>query len=179
MLTAAFARAGIFKEDTEFDVAIARYLANGGTIERAHDRIDRAAQRMRSGGHNASAQQRQSCAAPASQPYRNGTGQAERATGQTMFARPVAKEPSASRRAAMGSSRNLLALTVLDTRKTHDGRAWGDVGVHELDSMDRDGAIARAIRNKLGALSNAQRFMNVRDLVKPQEFERILQQAKE
>ena len=46
---AAFAKVGLRPEDIEFDRAIALYLNNGGTIARAHERIDRAAEHLPEG----------------------------------------------------------------------------------------------------------------------------------
>lgn len=54
-LAAAFARAGLDEADAAFDVAIARYLNQGGSIARAHARLDAAADKMGGAGHRDSA----------------------------------------------------------------------------------------------------------------------------
>lgn len=119
-------------------------------------------------------------ARPAS-PFRDGAGQQGCAsTGQQSGAGPVAiREPSpAFRRAAAGVAK-AVAITVLDLTKTSDGRAWGDVGAHELDGMARDGAIARAVRARLGILTNEQRFKPLRELIRPDEFRALLREVRE
>lgn len=72
----------------------------------------------------------------------------------------------------------MVAKTVLDKIKTHDGRVWGDIGAHELDGMHRDGVMAQAIKNKIGVLTNSHRFKTVRELLKPHEFEAIVAAVK-
>lgn len=79
--------------------------------------------------------------------------------------------------AASVAIKTKLAQSVLDRAKTSDGRAWGDVGAHELDGMSRDGALAKALKDHLGMLSNEQRFKKIRDLVNPETFEAIRSQA--
>jgi hypothetical protein len=85
--------------------------------------------------------------------------------------------PSAPRLNLYGATsliaKNAAAQSIFDKIKTSDGRAWGDVGAHELDGMERDGTFARAIKKHIGVLSNEQRFKPIRELLSPQVFERI------
>lgn len=87
---------------------------------------------------------------------------------------PPARELSAEDRAARLRVSQRIAVTMLDRLKTSDGRSWGDVGAHELDGMARDGGIAKAIKDKLGVLTNAERFRQIRHLIKPEVFEDIV-----
>lgn len=70
-----------------------------------------------------------------------------------------------------------LAQSALDRWRTHDDRAWGDVKAYELDNMGRDGALARALKNHLGELSNSRYSMTVRELVNSETFEAIRSKA--
>lgn len=65
-------------------------------------------------------------------------------------------------------------LSVLDTTKTSDGRAWGDVGYHELFALDRDGEIARRIHQKCGVVPEDKKFAQVRELIRADMFAEIL-----
>lgn len=60
---------------------------------------------------------------------------------------------------------------------TSDGRDWASVGAHELDGMVRDGVLAQAIKNKLGVLSNSQRFKTIGELMNAESFERARGEA--
>lgn len=107
-------------------------------------------------------------------PTTNGSGHTfDAKDGQSTRAAPV-RGPSKSQVSAAGAARLAAARTVLDTCKTHDGRAWGNVGAHELDSMKRDGGLAKAIKDHVGQLSNSQRFLPVRDLITAKQFQKLL-----
>jgi hypothetical protein len=109
--------------------------------------------------------------AGAQQPNRDGADLSAIArNGHLGAVRPVC-EPSSLQRKAAATVAKFVARTVFDTNKTNDGRAWGDVGAHELDHMDRDGALARAIKNRLGVLHGKQRFKPLRELMTPATFE--------
>lgn len=82
---AAFAKVGLRPEDIEFDRAIALYLNNGGTIARAHERIERAAEHLPE-GHVAGAHHGQVLVADRQTNLPRG-GQATRVdSGQSAFA---------------------------------------------------------------------------------------------
>lgn len=53
---------------------------------------------------------------------------------------------------------------------TSDGKDWADVGAHELDGMDRDGALARALKDRIGVLSNSDRFKSLGELLTSKAF---------
>lgn len=55
--------------------------------------------------------------------------------------------------------------------KTGDGRDWAEVGAHEIDRFDRDGALAREIRKELPILTGNMRFANLRELISGRQFE--------
>ena len=193
MLKEALAKVGILPEDTEFSIAITKYLNAGGTIERAHSLLDAAAERMSGMGQTGTAADRsQTSIAQTRQPVEDARGQAAIANGQTANASPSSfnrdgrgpihsagngrerlaspvREPHVRGLAA----KIVIANSVFDRVKTSDGRAWGNVGAHELDGMSRDGAMANAIKNHLGPLTNAQRFKKIRELMNEKTFEQI------
>lgn len=205
-LSEAFSKVGVRPEDVEFDRAIAKYLNSGGSISRALARLNIAAARMSGVGHSHGSQQeghRQSAqtrqpvedgeanktvsngqkkGAPSSSSNRGGEGLCAVAkSGQSGCAFPV-REPKPQRApidfgAASVVIKTKLAQSVLDRVKTSDGRAWGDVGAHELDGMERDGALAQAVKSHIGVLSNAQRFKTIRELMNAETFEAIRSQV--
>lgn len=109
---------------------------------------------------------------------RGGGGQTIYASSRQVTDAIPAREPKPQRAAidfgaASVAIKTKLAQSALDRVHTSDGRPWGDVGAHELDGMGRDGALAQALKNHLGSLSNTQRFKTIRDLVNPETFEAI------
>ena len=56
---------------------------------------------------------------------------------------------------------------------TSDGRDWAEVGAHELYGMARDGALASAIVDRLGVLTNEQRFKSLGELISPKVFNEV------
>ena len=73
------------------------------------------------------------------------------------------------------------AKTLLATMRTADGKAWGDVGFHELHGMDRDGALARSILALYGhRVANGKakdQFRPLKDLLSPTEFDAAVAHA--
>lgn len=61
---------------------------------------------------------------------------------------------------------------------TADGTDWADVGAHELDGMDRDGALARAVKGKIGVLTNEDRFRKVGDLMTAKQFNEMAEEVR-
>jgi hypothetical protein len=78
-----------------------------------------------------------------------------------------------------GHAVEAVAKTIFDNTLTNDGRAWGDVRGYELLSMNRDGAIAARLRERLGpSLSDPENARKaIRDLVKEKDFAEIVNQA--
>lgn len=201
----AFQKQGLTAADAEFDIAVAKYLNSGGTIDRAMARLNAAAARMSGMGHGNSAREIQNIFAQTRQPvegeeaidtlpqghlpnasapsFSSGRdGHQMRAHERLPPAAIPVREPKQQRTpidfgAASVAIKTKLAQSVMDRLHTSDGRAWGDVGAHELDGMSRDGALALALKNHLGVLSNKQRFKTIRDLVNPETFEAIRKQA--
>lgn len=62
--------------------------------------------------------------------------------------------------------------------KTSDGTDWAQIGAHELDGMDRDGAMARAVKARIGILTNEDRFRTVGDLMTAKQFEEVADQVR-
>jgi len=183
----ALQKVGFDKNEAQLHVDLARYLNNGGTHERllvivnelpdeGHEIDDRKVHiksafvrqtSLPSDGHSTDALTGHPDFANARQPNASEAGRPL----------PVLKEPSPAQRTAtrvVSISASKTALkTALDTHKTSDGRAWGDVGVHELDGMERDGTMAKLLKDHIGQLSNRDRFKTVRELIKPDVFDRI------
>jgi hypothetical protein len=222
----ALAIAGYHPRDVEVDIAIAKYLNSGGTIDGLQARVNIAAARMPGMGHSDVVRNDRAFDAQTRQPVEDGgansgvpQGQVTRAPssssnhdergpsgnaadghvtlspsrrvpgrggeGQTSFvtsdhssrALPV-REPSRTERGL--SSIKLVQSTIqkglLELRKTADGRAWGSIGWHELDGMDRDGAIARLIKSGVNPPKN--QHAELRSFLTNKQFEEICNAAK-
>jgi len=98
-LATAFAKKGVDRNEVEFSIAVAKFLNNGGTIERAHTVID-AAERRGGGGQTCGATPGQIVSADASPPN-------DGEEGRTMFAGKAAGSlpSSPSRQAGPGEGR--------------------------------------------------------------------------
>lgn len=186
-MSAAFAEAGYSRRDAQLFMALQRFFDDGGSKARAKELVEIAAERMPSEGRSTIAIDGQVVCADARQSNDSGEGRISVARngqgpcalrGQSIPV-PSVREPSAADVAAMRKVGAVSALSILDRVRTSDGRAWGSVGAHELDGMERDGAIAGLIKAKLGVLTNEQRFKQIRELMKPEEFEAITQRARE
>jgi hypothetical protein len=201
-LAEAFFKAGLHPRDAAFDVALTKYINSGGTFAGARERID-AAERMSGRGHVSDvAISGRGADAPTRQPVEDGEAFIRAPQGHEIPASPssfnrggevlpshaqVRQSPSAlpvrepkPQRAAIDfgaasvAIKTKLAQTVLDRVQTNDGRAWGDVKYYELDHMGRDGALAQALRNHIGVLTNNTQYcMPIRDLVNAETFEAI------
>lgn len=195
--------AGLSRAEMEFGAAVMKFLKSGGTTVRAHALIDATAERMSGRGRTNGVHTDLLRVAPTRQPVedgeatvaqsledrimdappssfnRGGEGLRIRAgNGLLQTAIPV-REPKPQRApidfgAASVAIKTKLAQTVLDRVQTNDGRAWGDVKYYELDHMGRDGALAQALRNHIGVLTNNTQYcMPIRELVNAETFEAI------
>lgn len=166
------------KMDSPLFMALLRFKKEGGGYDRARAILDRAYDRGKT-NDDAEAYQgmRESARLPlpsASSPQANGSGPAQHAHPRLVIpVTPVRRPPLDFTSDFIRTAKNTIAQSVFDRIRTSDGRAWGDVGAHELDSMARDGTMANAIRVRIGVLSNSQRFMKVRELISPETFEQI------
>ena len=189
-------------EDSAFDIAIAKYLNSGGTIERALERVRIAAGRMSGRGLSGSASDGQTRFAPTRQPVedvvadtclpdrantpvpassfnRGGEGPTHLAQSRPALSALPVREPSSSQRTVAGMIAKAAAVTVLDTLKI-DGRAIGDWTVAEAraagKTKTREGRILiEASRMVANAPANAL----IRDVVKANELQLIMQKAAE
>lgn len=108
----------------------------------------------------------------------NGAGLSTGAHHATIV-RPV-REPSASYRAIAKASMQAEAKTILDTYKVRDGRAIGDVRYGEIERMRTEDAMAASVWRQIQrAHPNAPHDMKVRDIVKIEELQRMIQKAAE
>lgn len=195
-MKSAFAAAGVDSADVELDVAIARFLNQTGDVDRLKKRVERAIELVGRVQSRIGAGGALRCSDPPRQPVegatngvmplievndpvslpslnRDGAGHRCHADGgQVGLARPV-REPSATQLRASATVANLVARTVLDRTFTMDGRPWGDVHAYELAGMRRDGWLARAVIDCLGPLNHRQEQMQIRDLIRPDQFEAI------
>jgi hypothetical protein len=177
----ALTRAGLIPRDYALGAATMQFRKLGGTKERAVEimQLAFAAERMRGEGHIADASDGHIGFARSRQPDHGGKDHTTVVRkDQSSGVLPV-REPSALQRAAAVSVSKLITITVFDRYKTNSNRPWGDVGAHELESMGRDGTVARMIKDALGPLSNKQRFKTIRELMTPERFEEIWTLARE
>lgn len=199
-LRAALERAGFNRAELILYAQLQQFIRNGGTREGCVRVFDEAAAKMRGGGQPPCAGDGlvRSASAPrptpdgghsvlaatsgpgtraaVGQPIASGKGQATSVTSTTLTV-PPAREPSAGQRAAKDNVKLLAARTILDRKRTSDGRAWGSVHYYELAGMKRDGKLAREIENFLGAVNQKQQKSEIRKLLTPEQFELILTRA--
>lgn len=189
--------------EARFRVELARYLNNGGTVERVYALLMEVAKKLPGEGQGTTAAISQAVSAPSRQPVegvagrgnladsgqstdarpsssnRGGGGHIKRADGQKVTATLV-REPSQQQITAAASVRKTIAITVLDTMRIRDGRSIGDVRFGELERLSSVNAIEafvmRQIKNKF---ANAPDDARVRDLIKPDELNEMRQRAAE
>jgi hypothetical protein len=95
-----------------------------------------------------------------------------------LTARPV-REPSAEDRAAASRVANSIALTIFDSFKVRDGRPIGDVRFGELKRMMSANAIEAAVIRQILEHGDAPHDARVRDLLKTEQLQRMIQRAAE
>lgn len=167
---------GIRKEDVEFDIAITKYLNAGGTIERAQERLRLAAEKMQASAAQRTPERGHSGLADAEH-----SGEANRTqpmpSGRLQSASPLPYPHSRTRRdlTVIGKTQDSIKKGYLILMKTSDGRAWGSVGWHELDGMDRDGSIARLIKSKVA--TPMDRFATLNQVLSDKQFTEIYNEA--
>lgn len=136
--------------------------------------LRRFAEEMLGGGHGADGGQKNG--ASAEQPNRGGVTQPE-PEHQLPRGRSAAMPGNARRGLSVITSvQSTVRQGLLHQTKTSDGRAWAAVGYHELDGMDRDGAVARLIKRRIGAPPN--KFMTLAELLTDQKFQEIIDEAR-
>jgi hypothetical protein len=196
----AFRRAGVHAPEARFRVALAEYLNNGGTVARARELVDAAAERMGSEGQTIGAAKAdlrapsspranddakgQSTAADdaaepmpaASSPERNGAGQ-QKVADKAGF--DVPRPVSALYVAAAKIGAKQLATTVLDSFKVRDGRPIGDVRIGELETMRTANVREAAVLRQIQRLGYADANMTVRALVDHDTLAKMIQKAAE
>jgi hypothetical protein len=82
--------------------------------------------------------------------------------------------------AAARKEAKAIARTVLDSFKVRDGRAIGDLAFHEIEALRaanvREASVFRQIQKHV---ANADPWARVRDLIKAEDLERMIQRAAE
>ncbi len=130
------------------------------------------------GGHRTSAvPSGQGKIASGRRPIASGGGQKSSVSHDLIAGAHPAREPSAGQRDAAAKVAKTIAITVLDTTKTADGKRWGDVIFYELGGMLRDGAIAKMVRYQLGEVPVELRDRRLRELITPDDFKSVLIRA--
>lgn len=124
--------AGIHPRDVAADLAIAKYLNSGGTIDGLQARLDVAAARMR-GVTLASGASTTPVGAPV-----------EPSRGVSPVAAPAPYRPRIVAPERLERRRQLQQI-VQSKFKNSAGIAWSDVGWHELALLTRDGKEASAL----------------------------------
>ena len=165
---------GLSPEDAEFDLAIARYLNAGGTIQRARERLDIAARRLPVLENTANQQ-----SSDVTRQNRNGGGRPATVARDTN-ATPV-REPTSRQRGVAGELSKVLAVTVLDTFKIRDGRPIGNVRIGEVERLRAanvmEASIFRQIQHHVAGYTDGT--TKIRDLITDKDFQRIQQRAAE
>lgn len=98
------------------------------------------------------------------------------ATPSKIHVRP--KAPSPESKARIDSIIKRAVQHIQFGYKTSDGTDWAQIGAHELDGMDRDGAMARAVKARIGVLTNEDRFRTVGDLMTAKQFNEVVDQVR-
>lgn len=95
---------------------------------------------------------------------------------QALSGRPA----SQSKIDAMKRAADAIAVTIMDTHRMRNGRAIGDLQMHELTSLRAENvAEAALIRMIQNHSANADPFAKVREVVKVEDLQRFLQKAAE
>lgn len=175
----AFARAGITRQDARAFATAQEFIANGGTLGRwiAIWRQAEAKRKGEASGQIAPDDKVQARHAAASPPPRDGAGQPH-AGALGPIARP-AREPSPAQRAAAASVARTVAVTVLDTYRIRDGRAIGDVRFGELERLRSANAAEASLIRQIQRHATAGHDALVRDVVKADDLQRMIQKAAE
>lgn len=119
---------------------------------------------------------------PASPVNRDGKGHSAFASeGHVGGARPV-REPSVADLSAMREVRRVatsVTLTVMDSWKIRDGRSLGDVTFGELESLRFENAREASIIRQIQRHGTADPSAKVRDVIKVDDLQRMIQRAAE
>lgn len=97
------------------------------------------------------------------------------ASGHTSNALPVRDADTKRGLKSISAIQSTIKQGLIELKKTTDGRPWGSVGWHELDGMDRDGAIARLVKRNVNPPRN--QFAMLRTFVSNKQFEEIVSAA--
>jgi hypothetical protein len=130
-------------------------------------------------GHPIVSREGQHTQAPSSPHHREREGRIEAADKATVDV-PPAREPSAAAKRAMVEVRKAISVSIMDTFKVRDGRSIGEVRFGELEAMRgesaRDAFLFRQLQKHA---ANADPSARVRDVVKVETLQRMLQKSAE
>lgn len=182
--------------------AARRFLKNGGTVERLQTIFEQVVHEMpredqqcvaheglvknvRSRHPNEDGEARLvvphgrlTCAEPSS-PHRDGAGQSELAGEGPMANARTVREPTARQRRIALEIHHRAALTIIDTYIIRDGRAIGDVRIGEVERLRAANAMEAYIFRQIQKHAVADSNALIRDVIKPEEFQRMQQRAAE
>lgn len=199
----AFTNAGLNAADAAFDLAIARYLNNGGTIERARQRLDRAAGKLRGTGQKVHADEAVPCAPAPQHPSGGGhrddaqNGQWNRAAAQpnepeaghilnadkakefspAPVPRPRANPPGVTIE-SLRAVRHVTAKSLFDSYRLPDGRSLRQVHWGELPALARTyrrhSRVLALLHNRVSVTDTA---LTVDQVVKEADVQDAINQA--
>lgn len=135
------------------------------------------ASRLLGDGQNSRATNGQGLDAVTQRPKANGAGQ-DRDAAHDAHAASV-REPSATDRAASARVAKHLTITVFDTFRIRDGRGIGDVRYGELERLRASNAMEASLVRQLQRHGNPPHDTKMRDFVKVEELQRMVQRAAE
>lgn len=156
-ISAAFRKAGRSKEDMQYYSATLAYLGVTSSESRCLALVKEAIQKFFYEDELPSP------------PPTQGPAAAGRPVKGLKKSKPVpVYRPSQAELDAAAASRKTTVDAVF-SRKTNDGREWGNVCMHELPSIGRDGKIANFIIKKM-ILDESQRFEKMSSVVSAKLF---------
>lgn len=119
-------------------------------------------------------------ASPASEPQADGRGQSLRET-KTNIASPVRDSPrftpgrSTRGVTAIASVQPTMKRSLMHRHRTADGKPWAEVGWHEVVAIDRDGRVARWIKDNIA--EPAKPTATLAEIMSDEQFSRCLREA--
>jgi hypothetical protein len=183
----AFIRAGVSPLENEFLIALAKYLANGGTVQRAYELIELSGEKDR-----LNVADKACCSLPLTrQPYREEADQsasAAKASGRL----PAPREPSVAARNAARTARAAAAQSVLDTFKISiaggAGLVLGDIPVDALPRLiattgrtawitSRQHHLLHTIKSHVDKQAHIPKDAKVRDVIRPDLANQMIDSA--
>lgn len=202
-MESAFKRVGMSQRDWRLMSAAWAFLKDGGTVERAHELVAKAAKKLPSEGPTGFAEPGHASNADAGQPEGGGAGHhgcaedgqhplaspppqpsgvvvfhQRGADGQFKPRSPIRRPTAAEIRVAGEVARD-GAITIMDTHKIRDGRSIGNIRFGELESLRATNLQEAALFKLIQKHCVADSSTLIRDAIKLDVLQRYLQQSAE